>query len=294
MTVERIQEIISVNTQRSLLTRAGFALSTRRAGIITLLAGASAILVGVAPMQDDTGFDASVADTRGIMEQWVETRKVISKERQEWREDREILNDRIQIITQEIESVREDVTETTAEIEELESSFTTIQGKNEQLKESASALEEVVVTLENRTRELLKYLPETLRDAVRPLSQSLPDDSTETDQGLSQRFQNVAGILSLMNKFNREISISTGVRALPDGSSVQVTSMYVGLGQGYYVNDDQTIAGVGRPGPEGFIWTPANDKAMTIARAIAILQNEVAAEFVQLPVVIDDKDMDAK
>ena len=104
---------------------------------------------------------------------------------------------------------------------------------------------------------------------------------------LSERFQNVLGILNEVNKFNREIAVTSEVRTLADGTSAEVTALYVGIGQGYYVSADGKVAGVGSAAPEGWVWTPANDAAARVAKAIAILKNEQPASFVPLPVRVE-------
>ena len=97
---------------------------------------------------------------------------------------------------------------------------------------------------------------------------------------------NIIGILNELNKFNHEITVTSEVRQLPDGSSVEVTAMYVGLGQAYYVNANGTIAGLGRPSANGWVWEPANEAAGKIMDVINILKNEKVATFIPLPVEV--------
>jgi hypothetical protein len=115
----------------------------------------------------------------------------------------------------------------------------------------------------------------------------MPEDPEESKLSLGERFQNIIGILNEVTKFNREITVRSEVRTLPDGSSAEVTAMYVGIGQAYYVNAAGDIAGVGTASAEGWIWTPTNEAAAKIMDAIAILNNEKVADFVQLPVTIE-------
>ena len=123
---------------------------------------------------------------------------------------------------------------------------------------------------------------------IKPLTRSLPEaDQTEIDQPLSERFLTVVGVLNEVNKFNGEITVTTEVRPLPDGTSIEVTALYVGIGQGYYVGLDDTVAGVGTSTPGGWQWMPANDAAPAIAEAVAILNNEQVAGYIQVPVRVD-------
>jgi Protein of unknown function (DUF3450) len=94
-------------------------------------------------------------------------------------------------------------------------------------------------------------------------------------------------MLNEINKFNREITMTSEVRTLPDGTSAQVTAIYLGIGQGYYVGADGTVAGVGTATADGWVWTTATAAAPRIAEVIAILKNEQVAHFVELPVRID-------
>jgi hypothetical protein len=64
-----------------------------------------------------------------------------------------------------------------------------------------------------------------------------------------------------------------------------VKTVYVGLGQAFYVSASGE-AGVGRPGPEGWQWRPANELARNIGTMIQILQNKAKPVFVSLPVEI--------
>jgi hypothetical protein len=97
----------------------------------------------------------------------------------------------------------------------------------------------------------------------------------------------VIGILNEVNKFNRsEITVTSEVRKLAGGSSAEVTALYIGLGQAFYTGSNGTVAGVGHPSEDGWIWEPANDAAAEIAEAIAVLKNEKVASFIPLPVKV--------
>ena len=97
---------------------------------------------------------------------------------------------------------------------------------------------------------------------------------------------NVIGILNELNKFNYEITVTSEVQKLNSGESIEVTAMYLGLGQGYYVNANGTIAGVGSPSAEGWSWESADEAAAEIKDAISILKNEKIASFIPLPVKV--------
>jgi hypothetical protein len=248
------------------------------------LAAVIALLPSGAMSADDAA--DTVADTRAALEKWVETRRIISKERSEWALAEEMLKDRIAIVEREIGSLRGKITEAEENITEADKKRTELVEQNERLKEASTALNETVVELEHRTRGLLSRLPDPIRERVKPLSQRLPADQQETKLSLAERFQNVIGILNEVNKFNREITVTSEVRTLPDGTSAEVAAMYVGIGQAYYVGANNDVAGIGTASADGWVWTPANDAALQIREAINILKNEQPASFVKLPIDI--------
>lgn len=227
-----------------------------------------------------------VDGVRAALEKWVETRKVISQEQRDWTIGKEMLAERVGLVQGEIDSLRAKIAEAQQSIGEADKKRGSLAVENEKLKEASAGLTESLVALEIRTRSLLQRLPDPIRERVKPLSQRIPEKTGETKLSFAERFQNIIGILNEVNKFNREITVTSEVRALPDGTSVEVTALYAGIGQGWYVSGDGKIAGTGTASADGWVWTPANDAAPAIQDAIAILKNEKVAAFVQLPVEI--------
>jgi FtsZ-binding cell division protein ZapB len=230
----------------------------------------------------------SIDNVRTTIEKWVETKQVISQEKQDWALGREMLNERIELVEREIASLREKIAQAQESISDADKKRVELVDENAKLKVAAETLRGIVTQLEARTVELVKQLPDPIRERIKPLSQRLPEDPDATELSLAQRFQNVIGILNEVNKFNREITVTSEVRTLADGSVAEVTALYVGLGQAYYTGANGTVAGVGRPGPDGWTWEPANEAAAEVADAVSILKNEMVANFVLLPVSVQD------
>jgi len=231
--------------------------------------------------------DDVVDAARAKLEKWVETRRIISNEHRNWALGKETLTDRIELVQREIASLRSRISDAEESIAEADKKRADLSDEKERLKNASASLNGTALALETRTRELLNRLPDPIRERVKPLSQRLPDKPEETKLSLSERFQNVVGILNEVNKFNREITVTSEVRDLPDGTTAEVTALYVGIGQGYYVSGNGEAAGVGTATADGWVWTPSNEAAPRIAAAIAILKNEQVAEFVRLPIRID-------
>ena len=229
---------------------------------------------------------AGLGDTRTALEEWMENQRLISLEKRDWDLAKELLQDQIDLVQDRIDTIQEGIEKAATDTSELDAQRLERVEEHDGLKASADALLEVVIDLERRVTALLKRLPEPLLERVRVLSQRIPTDPENTEASLSDRYMSVIGILNAVNKFNGEITTNSERRELPDGSKAEVSVMYVGLGQAYYVGADKTVAGVGRPGEEGWVWTPANESAADIALALAIFNNEKVADFVPLPLEV--------
>jgi len=232
--------------------------------------------------------DDPLGSTRTALEKWVETRRIMSEERREWALGREILGDRIEAIRGEIAKLGTDEAKAREDITKLDLDRDELVAQNERLKEASAKLGEIIAALEARTLTLLVRLPEPLRDRVRLLSQEIPTEGETSKLSLSQRYQNVIGVLNEVNRFHKEITVTTERRGLGDGTTAEVTTIYVGIAQGFYVGRQGTVAGIGTGTAEGWTWRTANDIAPEVARLVAIVRNEDVAAFVPMPVRVED------
>lgn len=263
----------------------------RTLAAIALVAGTMALATGATPQSQSSASGgtsgAEIEQMRAALDKWVETRRIISQEKRDWAIGRDMLKERIDLVKREIESIRKKITDAQGSITEADRKRAELVDENDRVKTAVGSLGEMIGALESRAHTVLARLPDPLRDRIKPLSQRIPNDPAATTLSLSERFLNVVGIINEINKFNREITLTSEVRALADGTSAEVTSMYVGLGAAYYVGAQNTIAGIGRSTATGWEWTPANDAAADIAHAIAILKNEQVAAFVPLPITLE-------
>ena len=248
-----------------------------------IAAVAAVSLAGFVPVLGETGEEA-LQSTRDTLARWVETQQVISKEKKDWRLGKDVLEQRIQLLEGEIEGFRERIAATRKGIDEADLERRELLDEKRELEQASQSLVETAAVLERKTRELIATLPSPIRDRIAPLSQRIPKHPNDTELSLGVRFQNVIGILNEVNKFNRDIPVTTEVRQVSGGGSAEVQTLYVGLGQAYFVTASGDVAGFGQPTPEGWAWTEAPELAPSIAHAIAILKNEEVPAYVPLPV----------
>ena len=261
----------------------------RGRGPSAVLAGGALVIAGIMALgrTSDAAQDDPIDTTRATIEQWVEARRLISEEKRDWAVDRELLGDRIALVEREIEGFRARVKASEANITETDRQRSDLEAESAELDQATQGLTELISGFEQRLRGLLPRLPLPLRERVKIFGARLPVEGAEVKASLAERYQNVVVLLNEIDKFNREITLSIEVRDLPDGTSVEVSTMYVGIGQAYYASASGTVAGIGSANATEWTWTPANEHATAILSAIAVQRNEQPAAFIQLPLRVE-------
>jgi uncharacterized protein DUF3450 len=227
-----------------------------------------------------------VQDTRDSLEQWVETRRVISKEKADWKLGRELLEDQVELRGAEIATIRDRIAETRKSIADAQAKKAALETERDELRAVAKEFEEVVVELEKRALTLAARLPQPVLGEMRKAVQNIPAAGEKTELGLGIRYGNVIGVLLAINKFNKDIKIENEIRQLEDGTEISVQALYLGVGQAYYASEDGKHGGIGYATDKGWIWEARDDEAAKIALAIAVKLNKEPAAFVKLPLVL--------
>ncbi len=228
-----------------------------------------------------TGIDGA----RSTVAKWLATQQLIFKERKDWQDSKEILEARIAAAEREIAALEAKVDESGGKLSDLSHQRADAASTESRLADSSRHAAAAVTQLETEVERLCRMLPASVLEKVAPLRQRIPTDPSTTRASVAERLQNVLGILNAMNEANGQISLVTEIRPLSDGKPSEVKTVYVGLGQAYFLSASGE-AGVGRPTPEGWTWQAANDLAPRVAQAIEILENKAKPSFVPLPVTI--------
>jgi septal ring factor EnvC (AmiA/AmiB activator) len=267
----------------------------RHLGRIALLAAALAMLAAAARSSADDPAPApsapasppptSLEDTRLKMGKWIETQQIISQERNDWQQGKEILAGRIELIEREVAALEEKIKQAEASVAESGAKRDALTAERDGLQATAAGLAQAVAAMESEVRKLFPSLPKPIVEKLKPLHDRMPEATAEVKVSVAERFQNVLGILNELNKAGTDITVSYEVRDLANGKPSEVQVLYIGLAQAYYVSPSGD-AGVGRPSPQGWTWTPAPTIAPNVLTALEILQGKHSPAFVPLPVEI--------
>ena len=225
--------------------------------------------------------------TRETLTKWVETKQLISKEKSEWASGKDILEDRVRLAEAETATVREKLKEISVAVAEAQKKRDELAAQTDKLKATAEKSKAMVIAAEKKLRPLLPQLPEPLREKLKPIIARFPEDSEKSTASLAERLQNVLGILDQASAFNSTVASVKELRTFPDGTRAEVTTVYLGLAQAYYTNREGTLAGIGHPGPDGWVWKPDNTNGKKILLAVQYLEGkEKGTTFIDLPVKI--------
>ena len=241
-----------------------------------------------APAMKVTSETAPIIEaTRETLTKWVETKQLISKEKSEWASGKDILEDRVRLAEAETTTVRDKLKEISTAVAEAQKKRDELAAQNDKLKATAEKSKAMVIAAEKKLRPLLPQLPEPLREKLKPIIARFPEDSEKSTASMAERLQNVLGILDQASAFNSTVASVKELRTFPDGTRAEVTTVYLGLSQAYYTNREGTLAGIGHPGPDGWVWKPDNANGKKILLAVHILEGkEKGATFIDLPVKI--------
>ena len=226
-------------------------------------------------------------DTRDVLDQWVETKQIISEERADWRLEQSILKDSQSLLDNELARLTQALADLEASATAADEDRTQLAAEKDLLKAASSVVEANIGGLETKMKALVTSLPQPLVDKIKPLMRRLPDDPNNTKLSLGERVQNIVGILSQADKFNTTITLSNESREIADGKVVQVTTLYWGLAMAYFVDNSGTYAGIGTPNLDGWEWQEMADAGPKIKQLLDIYEGSQEIKFVSVPARIN-------
>ncbi|CAA6679622.1 MULTISPECIES: DUF3450 family protein, partial [unclassified Lentimonas] len=152
-----------------------------------LLGIALGITAATFPLNAQTDLES----TRDVLDQWVQTRQITSKEKSDWRLEQAILTDTQKLLSSEL-------TRLDTSLEELNSSATAadedraeLTATKEAIAEASAVVEGSIIDLETQIKAIVKTMPAPLVDKIKPLIRRLPEDSNDTTLSLGERVQNI-------------------------------------------------------------------------------------------------------
>jgi hypothetical protein len=227
-----------------------------------------------------------LARTRSTLEQWVETRQLISKTRSDWQTDKETLEQTIQLYERELKFIDEQMAKVSTNNTQVAKEMGEALALQKTSNETLDGARQFATEQEARAKLLAPQLPEPLQEILKPLLARMPVEPATTKMLAAERMQVLVGVLNELDKFNNAVNLFNEKRTNPKGGEVAVQTVYVGLGAAYFVNEAGDFAGTGAPGAKGWKWSVKSEIAPTVQEAVRIYRNERTARFVTLPATV--------
>ncbi len=230
--------------------------------------------------------ESPLATARSGVEQWVQTRQLISRTKADWESEKDLLLQTKALYERELAGIAEQRGKVSTNSTQVDRERATAELE---LKESNATLDHGRATmeaLELKIRTLVPRLPSPLQETLKPLLARLPEDAKATKLGVTERLQTVVSVLNEVDKFNNAVTLASEKRKNPAGDEMAVETVYVGLGAGYFVNQTGEFAGRGQPGLQGWEWTTDPALSTPVREVVRIYRGERTATFVPLPVTL--------
>lgn len=245
----------------------------------------AAALVALAPLvvraQD------RVDPFRVKMEKWIEVRKLLSEEAAAWESERQMLRASRDLLAQEKQAIGEQIGELRGSVTAADAERNELLLRRGELERADRAMDERIRGLEKEVLALAPSLPEPLQDRLQLLLVQIPESADEARSSVGQRLMNVLGVLAQTEKFNSTATLVGETRNVGGDQEVQVRTLYWGLGQAVYAASRGEVAGIGRPGPNGWEFHDDPDLVPEARKLLDIYEGNVdAIDFVRMPVHI--------
>lgn len=225
--------------------------------------------------------------TRDLLDKWVQTRQLTSKEKSDWRLEQSILTDTKALLSAELTRLDISLKELEGSATAADKDRTDLTAQKEDIAEATTVVKQHIGALEAQLKTIIKTFPTPLIERTNPLIRRLPNDPTDTTLSMGERLQNIVGILNQADKFNSTLTQTSEARTTDSGKIVEVRTLYWGLATAYYVDTSGEYAGIGIPSKDGWLWPQIKDAGPKIKELFDIYEGSADIKFVELPARIN-------
>jgi len=222
--------------------------------------------------------EPTIAELRETISKVVDVQAMESGERLEWQGHKQELGELLKLHRKELELLNEELEKAGQSAPAHDEATEEMKAEIESLKKARSLASEAVARNVPRVVKLAGRFPAPLKTDIETELANLA--SWKSSDEPREALRSILTLLAKAEQFNRRFTRTAEIR---DGREVQV--LYLGLAQAFYAGKKQT-AGIGKPGPDGWVWTSQAEIRPELITALEALDKKRPPSMVTLPLEI--------
>lgn len=231
-----------------------------------------------------------------LMDDWLNLEIQKGQLQSSWNLREQDLEQRLNLMDIELRRLNEVAAQRVEAVSDVDQRRADLLQKQETLEQEQASMTEQLKKTHLRIRSLMPRLPPPLQTEWQTQIDFVAEDAASN----SEKLERMLTLFKMAEEFDSRIALHRGELNI-DGEGqnsllVQVNQIYLGVGQGWYVSDDGKLYGYGRATPQGWKWWHGEAASAEIGKPLhaaqitevyGMLQNPTAADFVSLPVKIN-------
>jgi hypothetical protein len=230
-----------------------------------------------------------------MMAQWIGIESQKGRLQSEWNIRKAELDRRISLLNIEQESLKDVLAQTNKSTSSVDQRRLSLLKAQDELENEQAFADAEAQKVKKLAESLLVRLPPPLQAQWQEKLPLLSQAGVST----SEKLERLLGIFKLVEDFDDRVALNRTTMEVPESSGqlqqLFVTQIYLGAGQGWYVNDDGSAYGYGRATKLGWKWWHGEQASVELGRKLdpqdllrvrAELESPTTATFVSLPIKI--------
>lgn len=211
----------------------------------------------------------------------------------DWNERKQQLEQRASLLEREANVLEKMLQEADQDLSEVDSHRKELTAQQQELENEQDQLESAIRQASIKLSALSARIPPPLQASWQKGLQRIERE----DLTLSEKLEQILNLAKQAEQFERRVAIHNDVISIPNGSdakTLEVTQIYLGLSQGWYVNKSGEYYGYGYADAEGWHWQHMNDQSPDSAdvnvnpdqllKILGMIENPTKAELLTIPV----------
>lgn len=230
-------------------------------------------------------------ELRVTVNEWVETMRKIQQEENDWTRDQEVLSNYREGLEKEIADLKEKIADAKTKKAGADTESLKQTGERDRFVAAKDELAKLVRTLEESMSAKLPLIPAPLRaepkvsQAIEDLERDMKLPEDKRAEGVSKRLLNLINLTSEIEKFQQTVVLRQELRTDAAGREFNMEVIYFGLSAAYAVNEDGSLALVGKPTEkDGWKFEECKELAAGIRKLIDCTTGDSDPAFITLPI----------